>query len=194
MCLEESLVNHGSPTLAGIKVASLYSFFPEDELSFPRQYKQLRAELHELGLELVILRKCPRNGSLLLYVYRPSALARELERPEVCAYLTRAGYRLESGLSVPQRCRRAVAQLALRLRMSAEFPHEIGLFLGYPLEDVEGFVANRGENYLCRGLWKVYGNPDAACAAFRRFRLCTEDYRHRYAAGAALVQLIVPAS
>lgn len=194
MCLEQSLINHGSPTLAGIKVASLYSFFPDDDLSFPRQYKRLRGELHERGLELVILRKCPRNGSLLLYIYRPTALSRELERPEVRAYLTNTGYVLLDDLPASLRCRRAVAQLALRLTECAEFPHEIGLFLGYPLEDVEGFVANHGEHYLCRGLWKVYGDPDSACAAFRRFRLCTEDYRHRYAAGAALTQLIVPAS
>ena len=29
------------------------------------------------------------------------------------------------------------------LRLSEEFPHEIGLFLDYPLEDVKGFIENR---------------------------------------------------
>lgn len=191
MCLEQSLVNHCSPTLAGIKVGSLYSFFPEGELDFPRQYKCLRCSLRRLGLELVILRQCRRNGSLLLFIYRREALAAELNRPEVRRYLLQAGYLLTTGLSDALQCRQAVSQLALRLTHTEAFPHEIGLFLGYPLEDVQGFVEHGGEQYLCRGLWKVYSNPESAQKTFRRYRRCTEDYRQRYAAGAALEQLVV---
>lgn len=36
------------------------------------------------------------------------------------------------------------------------FPHEIGVFLGYPLEDITGFIENKGKNYLFCGYWKVY--------------------------------------
>ena len=39
-----------------------------------------------------------------------------------------------------------------------EFPHEIGAFLEYPVEDVRGFLENKGENYLYSGYWKVYHN------------------------------------
>ena len=39
-----------------------------------------------------------------------------------------------------------------------EFPHEIGAFLEYPIEDVRGFLKNKGENYLYSGYWKVYHN------------------------------------
>lgn len=191
MCLEQSLVNHSSPTLAGIKVASLYSFFPEDELEFPRQYKRLRQFLRSYGLELVILRRCQRNRSWLLYIYRSAALARQLRRNEIRSYLQEAGYQLEPGPGSHALCRRAIAVLVRRLREGGGFPHEIGLFLGYPLEDVRGFVEHQGDDYLCRGLWKVYSNPQSAQETFRRFRRCTEDYRQRYAAGAALEQLIV---
>lgn len=38
------------------------------------------------------------------------------------------------------------------------FPHEVGLFLGYPLDDVTGFIEQKGKNYKCCGIWKVYGN------------------------------------
>ena len=37
-----------------------------------------------------------------------------------------------------------------------DFPHEIGLLLGYPPEDVSGFIENGGKNFLCSGYWKVY--------------------------------------
>ena len=31
------------------------------------------------------------------------------------------------------------------------FPHEIGLLLGYPVEDVLGFIRYQGKNYLYTG-------------------------------------------
>ncbi len=41
-----------------------------------------------------------------------------------------------------------------------EFPHEIGIFLGYPVEDVQGFMKNQGKDYLYCGYWKVYSNVE----------------------------------
>ena len=40
-------------------------------------------------------------------------------------------------------------QLSGRLCLEQDYPHEIGLFLGYPLADVVGFIENRGWNYTC---------------------------------------------
>ena len=36
------------------------------------------------------------------------------------------------------------------------FPHEMGLLLGYPVEDVTGFMVHGGKNSLYSGYWKVY--------------------------------------
>lgn len=42
-------------------------------------------------------------------------------------------------------------RLSGRISASEDFPHEIGLFLGYPVDDVTGFIQNKGRNYLlCR--------------------------------------------
>ncbi len=51
-----------------------------------------------------------------------------------------------------------VVRLINRVRSSAEFPHEIGIFLGYPPEDVRGFIENSAKKCKCNGCWKVYGN------------------------------------
>jgi hypothetical protein len=53
--------------------------------------------------------------------------------------------------------------------ITGEFPHEIGLFLGYPLTDVEGFIRNQGRNYLLCGMWKVYSRVQVAETAFTSF-------------------------
>ena len=51
----------------------------------------------------------------------------------------------------------------------AQFPHEMGLLLGYPVEDVEGFIKNKGNNYLYCGYWKVYGHVEEKRILFEKF-------------------------
>ncbi len=46
------------------------------------------------------------------------------------------------------------------------YPHELGIILGYPLCDVEGFIVHKGQNYLCSGYWKVYENAECAKKIF----------------------------
>ena len=40
---------------------------------------------------------------------------------------------------------------------------------GYPVEDVEGFIENKGHNYLYAGYWKVYGHVEEKKALFNRY-------------------------
>ena len=66
-----------------------------------------------------------------------------------------------------------MACLIRRLRENDEFPHEIGLFLGYPIEDVVGFIRYAGKGCKLSGLWKVYGDAEAASRLFDRLsRVC----------------------
>ena len=63
--------------------------------------------------------------------------------------------------------------LKRRIAMSKDFPHEIGLFLGYPIEDVVGFIRYAGKGCKLSGLWKVYGDAEAASRLFDRLsRVC----------------------
>ena len=52
----------------------------------------------------------------------------------------------------------------------AEFPHEMGIVLGYPLEDVSGFIENNGKNYLYSGYWKVYKNAEEKIRLFKIYK------------------------
>ena len=56
--------------------------------------------------------------------------------------------------------------MKLTCRKGKRFPHEIGVLLGYPAEDVKGFVVNEGKNYLYSGYWKVYGDLSEAKQLF----------------------------
>ena len=54
------------------------------------------------------------------------------------------------------------------------FPHEMGLLLGYPPEDVEGFILQNGRNALCSGYWKVYEDAESKRRTFHIFE-CAEE-------------------
>ena len=85
----------------------------------------------------------------------------------------------------------ALARLKNRLADCGNFPHEIGVFLGYPLEDVIGFIENAGQNCKCAGYWKVYCNECEAVKTFARFKKCRDIYLRLWKEGRSVLQLTV---
>ena len=103
-------------------------------------------------------------------LYRPSRLKKDLSSPEAVSILSGKGYSCDD----PDRC---LAQLVEHLRDDKEFPHEIGLFLGYPPEDVRSFMKSPCQGVKCVGCWKAYSNKEEAEKTFERFQKCTEIYK-----------------
>lgn len=60
------------------------------------------------------------------------------------------------------------------MNTGTDFPHEMGLLLGYPIEDVEGFIKNKGENYLYAGYWKVYKDVEQKKLLFDAYESAKE--------------------
>ena len=158
---EEILVRQGAPTLAGIKTGSLFPCPCEDKEALFADIRRLNRLLVPKGLCLLPIRFL--KGQVLLYLYRPSELRRDLENEQAAEILHHAGY--NSG-----HCGRCIANLIRRFREGGEFPHEVGLFLSYPPEDVKGFIDHRACNFKCAGLWKVYGDEKKARELFARDR------------------------
>lgn len=50
-----------------------------------------------------------------------------------------------------------------------EFPHEVGIFLGYPIWDVEEFIEHKGLDYKLCGYWKVYHDVEGAKEKFKEY-------------------------
>lgn len=124
------------------------------------------------------------EGKGSLYLYRPAALQRDLDSDAAAKLLAGAGYPCGS-------CGGCVAALVRRMRSSAEFPHEVGLFLSYPPEDVKGFIENRAANAKCTGVWKVYGDERQALQTFAKYKKCTQVYCERWQSGSGLDKLAV---
>ena len=73
---------------------------------------------------------------------------------------------------------------------SNAFPHEMGLFLGYPVEDVEGFINNNGKNFLYTGYWKVYENLSERVKLFRKFEMAKETLIQLVSYGVSIADVI----
>ena len=81
-------------------------------------------------------------------------------------------------------------RLSVRIRESESFPHEIGIFLGYPVEDVVGFIENKGENFKLCGTWKVYGNVENAKRTFSNYVKCRAYLCNKLNEGADIYQAL----
>ena len=178
---DQTIARNCAPTLAGIKTGSMFSAEYKDRKALARELFSLNALLTKHGLRAVLLRCMKRRA--LIYLYRPDALAQDLLDPAASAILRERGYHA----SDPRLC---LGQLIRQFRQSESFPHEIGLFLGYPPEDVRGFIASPHTGYQCVGCWKVYGDREKAERTFDRYRKCTKALCRAAAHGKSLEQLI----
>lgn len=125
-----------------------------------------------------------RKGRALIYVYRPHALECDLADQRARALLLKYGYAPEN----PYCC---VVHLIRRLCAEEEFPHEIGLFLSYPPEDVLGFIQNGACKHKCVGCWKVYGDEQTAKNTFEKYDMCSKAYSRQWLRGKSIEQLTV---
>ena len=180
---EEILVRQAAPTLAGIKTGSLFPCPCDDKEELLADIRRLNRLLVPKGLCLLPIRFS--DGRALLYLYRPQELCRDLQNEQALEILAHAGY---GSTAHSGRC---VANLIRRFREGGEFPHEVGLFLSYPPEDVKGFIDHRAGDFKCAGLWKVYGDERRAQRLFDRFKRCTDTYYRLWQAGATIEQLAV---
>ena len=190
---ETVMIEQCAPTLAGLKPANLFRLECRDRAALYARVEGWNAALNPKGVRLLVLKECPHTCCYLVYVYRAPKLWAELSRPETRAFLSQEGYRLPGTETGPEGCAALLEQLAEHLEASGQFPHEIGVFLGYPLGDVEGFIANRGRNFTCCGCWKSYGDPDAARRHFAQLNKCTAVYLRLFHSGTPVLKLAVAA-
>ena len=179
---EEAVIAHCAPTLAGHKCGSLFSWRKTGGQDLAQELSSVNRLLQPKGVRVRLLKCCPAGA--LVYVYRPAMLHKRLERTDIADFLHGQGY---ASLKLSD----ALATLARHIHCGEEFPHEVGLFLSYPPEDVQGFIDHRAEDFKCAGLWKVYGDEQRAQLLFDRFRRCTQRYCALWQTGYRLEQLAV---
>ena len=117
-------------------------------------------------------------------MFRPDRLEKDLSQPSVQNVLKTFGY-------TDYKVGASIKHLKQRVGENTCFPHEIGLFLSYPVEDVIQFIRQKGCNYKCCGVWKVYCDEAFSQKMFARYRKCTEVYLRVFDRGRSISALTV---
>ena len=163
MKVSMELVLHCAPILKDVKIANIVTVTPGKF----RLYVRL---LTGTGISWMLLNVNKQRA--ILYLFRRDRLEEYLSGKDIEDFLEGYGYR-------KGRLDDKLTRLAKRVENFGDgkvsFPHEIGIFLGYPLWDVEGFLKNNGENSIGNGYWKVY---DDLAGALRKFE-CFDRSRER---------------
>ena len=169
MSFEEAVIQCGAPALCGIKPSCLFSIRKEVYDACKSKVKEWHSAFAGEGKYIVALPR--RNAQVLFFVYDKNLLERQCGDWRIRQYLKEKSYPVESGFYA------MLSELLHRLAGENGFPHEVGVFLGYPLEDVVQFEKTAGGNYRYAGFWKVYGDVHAARKRMEQYRTCSAGCR-----------------
>ena len=183
--LDQLFATHCAPALTGVAPANLISLRRGEFPQLDAELRKYQRAFARRGICFSPLCSCARHE--LILVYRPRQLAKTLARPGVGEILASWGYDLSQPLE------QVLAHLSQRVDQGGTFPHEIGLFLGYPVEDVVGFMEHKGQNFKLCGPWKVYGDVEAAKRCFARIQRVSQNIRERIDGGKTLFQVFAVA-
>ncbi len=161
--IQHMIVFHCAPVLTGIKISNLL-------VTGEQGYTDVCALLKDSGIEVYVLSRC--KGHVALLLFNRVKLEKYIKEAACTSFLMQMGH---ISLEVDD----VLSELAKRYvryqNKDAQFPHELGIILGYPVEDVTGFMENGGQNYIISGYWKVYGKAEKAKAIFRAYDDATEN-------------------
>lgn len=177
--LRESIARQCAPVLMDVKPSNLLILTREEEQVFLQT-----EEIH--GISCLCLHAGEKKSTWLLY--RKDWVESAFLWPHTQDFLQSYGYcpKQETTEEMLLRFRGRFAEYK-EGRM--DFPHEMGVFLGYPLHDVKGFIEHQGKNYLCSGYWKVYRNETKAKNTFKLYEAVKEMVLQMVDAGRDLYEV-----
>ena len=175
----ETVANQCAPVLMDVKPSNLLILTRAEEERY-------------LGMDgipgISSLRLHSGAGKSTWLLYRKDRMEAVLIWPQVQAFLAQYGYDAQRE-AVDRLLERMAASYARYREKQDGFPHELGIFLGYPLGDVEGFIRHQGKNYLCAGYWKVYQDERRARETFQLYRTVRDAVQNMLSAGGSLYEI-----
>ncbi len=151
------LAIHCAPILSGSKAANIMTVTVHE-------FDRIGYLLEGTGIRYRFLKTKGDKG--ILYLYREKRLRQYLEQEEIQEFLSEYGY---DQVDIAKMLNLLSKRIQLYNDQEAVFPHEIGVFLEYPLGDVKGFLANEGKNFMYSGYWKVYQDLQGAVRRFIQY-------------------------
>ena len=176
--IETQLALQCAPLITGLKVSNLLIISKGNE-------EVVKRILNRTGISYYRLIQARTKTTFLLF--RRNELEEFLSDENVRNVLMKAGYK---SLQIDKILRTFSLRYEAYIQGDKSFPHEMGLLLGYPVEDVVGFVENNGKNFLYSGYWKVYENQKDKVKLFDKFKVAEETLIHLLSNGLSMSDII----
>lgn len=180
MTFEQIIIQCSAPSICGIKPGNMFTTsserYSEEIVSF---YKN---QFLKYGIFLKTF-KTSKN-LVMFFTYDFVWIRKILGDSFVKAYLAGKNYPVEEGIFS------VMEELFKRLQKQENFPHEVGIFLGYPLEDVISFEQMEGKNCKYCGYWKSYQNPEEAKLCRCKYNNCSQMCKKWFDEGLSVSQII----
>ncbi|WP_238885901.1 DUF3793 family protein [Clostridium sp. YIM B02551] len=163
--LFSTIMYSAGPTLTKEKAASLV-IFCNDKRNLQKDWENFKDEVKDkLGIKFLELKKDQKSTVVLFY--NEEILNKILREKRVIELLEKLGYKREMSINE--------CLLVLKARYREFCPHEIGIFLGYPLDDVVQFMKDSKKDCKLVGYWKVYNNTEEAQNIFKKYDSIRND-------------------
>lgn len=180
MSIDQIIIQCSAPSFCGIKPGNMFTMSSElYSTDVARKYKK---EFFKHGILLKTF-KTSKN-LVMFFTYDFVWIRKILDDSLVLAYLGGKNYPVEKGTFA------IMNELFKRLKLQNGFPHEVGIFLGYPLEDVINFEQQEGKNCKYCGYWKSYANPEEAKRFCGKYKCCSQMCKKWFDEGFTIPQII----
>lgn len=160
--LELQLALQCAPLLTGIKVSNLLIVNYHNKNAVIDMFDKTMIS-HYVLVETM--------EKVVFLLYRKENLQEYLNRYDVNVLMTQYGYKSQRLLKV---LKKFSMRYCYYMNYGGKFPHEMGLILGYPVDDVKGFIENEGKEFLYIGYWKVYSDLQETIELFKKYNRAKE--------------------
>lgn len=153
--IENFLVYYSSPVIAGIKPAVTVTINKNNNKLYYTWSKFGSQFLQSINLKYISLRE--NESLIIIFIYDKYLLEKQLTSTSCICFLIELGYS----------CTTEIDDYLDELKNRYEkchCPHELGIFLGIPLEDVKAFMGLDNKKCMLCSYWKVYSDIDGAKA------------------------------
>ncbi|MBX9138227.1 MULTISPECIES: DUF3793 family protein [unclassified Clostridium] len=159
-CIEKFLIYNASLVISGVKPSATITIKKGNENLYDKWIKYGISFLKEIDIQYINLREC--SNALIILIYSEEKLSNYIFKEENKRFLRQLGYSEENDM-------REYLEILKRRYKEFNCPHELGIFLGFPLNDVKDFMNCKDKKCLSCGYWLVYNNLQEAQEIFSKY-------------------------
>lgn len=164
-CIEKFLIYNTSLVISKAKPSATITLKKGIDSIYEKWVKYGENFLKSINIKYINLREC--ENALIILIYDEKELSNYIFKKENKSFLEKLGYSEKNDLN---------AYLKMLKGRYEKFncPHELGVFLGYPLDDVKDFMNCSNKKCLACGYWRVYNDYDSAKEIFSTYDMIKE--------------------